>query len=367
MLPDLKSLDSVSGSAASGFSPFVSVIVPIYNGETDLPDLLNCLQQQTYPSDRVEYLLVDNGSHDRTASLLQQAVQQTQAENLITLRALSETEIQSSYAARNTGIRAASGEILVFTDADCRPQPHWLHHLIQPFVNPEINLVAGEVRALPGSNWLEQYADRHDTLSQTHTLAHSFCPYGQTANLAIRKTVLQSVGLFRPYLTTGGDADLCWRILRSGNGQIQLAEQAVVLHRHRSTLKELRSQWRRYGCSNRYLHELHGVSLMRQLTTREAVYRCGRWLFKQIPLAILKTTDRNHGWSHLVDTVIDTPLELLCRQSRDRGQQQAHLPDAARQVAWFAPVAAGVPQEAVSEAAVEPHAHTSPMESNRRS
>src|SRR4028118_1525930 len=99
------------------FLPKTSVIVPVYNGEADLPELINCLQAQTYPGDRVEYLLVDNGSSDRTASVIQTAIQET-ASLGITLRYLQENKIQSSYAARNTGIRAVKSEILAFTDAD---------------------------------------------------------------------------------------------------------------------------------------------------------------------------------------------------------------------------------------------------------
>jgi len=41
---------------------FVTVVIPIYNGESDLPDLLACLRSQTYPPRQVEYLLVDNNS-----------------------------------------------------------------------------------------------------------------------------------------------------------------------------------------------------------------------------------------------------------------------------------------------------------------
>ena len=112
--------------------PKVSVIIPIYNGETDLIDLLECLQSQTYPSQQVEYLLVDNNSQDYTFELLQNAAQNTS----ITLKILQQKQIQSSYAARNTGIQAASSEILDFTDADCRPISNWLRTLIQPFVKP---------------------------------------------------------------------------------------------------------------------------------------------------------------------------------------------------------------------------------------
>lgn len=312
----------VDATTATRFLPMVSVVVPIYNGETDLPELINCLLSQTYPKDRVEYLLVDNNSSDRTLSILK-----TSAENCpITIHPLSENQIQSSYAARNTGIRAAVGEIIVFTDADCRPQPQWLDALIQPFVNSEVVIVPGEILALLGTTLLELHADREETLSQKHTLDHPFRPYGQTANLAIRRIALEKAGLFRPYLTTGGDADICWRILGENIGRLEFAANAIVGHRHRATLKELQSQWRRYGRSNRYLHELHGVDLMRDLTPKECGYRLGRWLLKEVPRDIKKAIA---GQATLVD-LLNTPIGLFTARARTAGQRNAKLPENAK-------------------------------------
>jgi GT2 family glycosyltransferase len=310
------------------FHPQVSVVIPIYNGEADVPDLVAGLAAQTYPPDRVEYLMVDNNSSDRTAPLLQAAAKRLMSQ--ITLRVLSETTIQSAYAARNTGIRAATSAILAFTDADCRPQPQWLQQLVQPFQQSAVGLVAGEITALPGRSLLEQFAERRDTLSQKHTLSHPFRPYGQTANLAVRRHTFERVGLFRPYLTTGGDADLCWRVQQQG-WQMQFAPQAIVQHRHRTSIAELRSQWQRYGRSNRYLHELYGVDLMSNLSARDYVYRWGRWLLKELPLATARLVVRRAA---LVD-LLNTPLDLLCTQARSQGQQIARLPDRARQIAWL--------------------------------
>lgn len=312
--------------------PRVSVIVPIYNGEADVPELVACLCQQTYPTNRVEYLLVDNNSHDRTAELLKQVSEEVKPQGIL-LRPLGEPAIQSSYAARNTGIRAATGEILAFTDADCRPEPDWLLNLVSPFVDEAVGLVVGEILALPGNTLLEQYADRQDTLSQKHTLAHPFCPYGQTANLAVRREVFPQSGLFRPHLTTGGDADFCWRVLRETSWQWEFSEQAIVRHRHRTTLKEFRSQWRRYGRSNRYLHELHGVSLMREPTLKEMGYLLGRWLLKEVPFATLKTL---RGKATLLD-LVTTPIGLVGTWSRAAGQRHAQLPPNAKEIAWLEP------------------------------
>lgn len=307
------------------FLPRTSVIVPVYNGEFDIAELLGCLQAQTYPTERVEYLLVDNGSRDASARLLETAASEGR------IQVLQENHIQSSYAARNGGIRAATGDIIAFTDADCRPQPDWLSNLILPFSDTSVGVVAGEIVAVEGKTLLEKHADRHNVLSQQHTLKHSFCPYGQTANLAIRRQVFQEVGLFRPYLTTGGDADICWRIQRQTDWRLAFAEKAIVRHRHRATFREYHKQWRRYGCSNRYLHELHGVELMRELTRRDYLHRLGRWLLKELPRSCWKAIANR---APTID-IIGTPLNLFGTWARDTGQRETQLPENAREIAWL--------------------------------
>lgn len=301
--------------------PKVSVVIPIYNGENDLPDLINCLKSQTYPIEQVEYFLVDNASSDRTSQIIQNT-----AQNFPKIHYLAETKIQSSYAARNAGIRASTGEIIAFTDADCRPQPQWLTELIIPFQDSNIGIVAGEIIGLPGKTILEKYAEEQDVLSQKYTLEHPFCPYGQTANLAIRKEIFTQIGLFRPYLTTGGDADICWRIQRESNWKIQFAPNAIVQHRHRSTLGEFKSQWRRYGKSNRYLHELHGIDLMRNIPEKEYVYSLTRWVIKEVPITSAKAL---LGKANFLD-LLKTPLALISKKARFSGQQSAKLPETAK-------------------------------------
>ncbi|MGB3264735.1 MAG: glycosyltransferase [Microcoleus sp.] len=321
------------------FLPLVSVVVPVYNGEMDLPDLIECLRSQTYPPHSVEYLLVDNNSRDRTSAIIQTATNLNPPSvppllrgggNLdrITIRHFTENQIQSSYAARNQGIRASTGEIIAFTDADCRPETQWLENLVKPFADLEVGISAGEILALPGNSLLEKHAARDNTLSQKHTLAHPFCAYGQTANLAVRRQVLAQVGLFRPYLTSGGDADLCWRILRETSYKMYFAENAIVRHRHRSTIKQLQSQWYRYGESNKYLHELHGVDLMREFTPGEYLYRLARWLLKELPIAVAKS---DLARLDLVE-LLHTPIGLLNVRARATGQRQAKLPLAAWEI-----------------------------------
>ncbi|GAB4525023.1 MAG: glycosyltransferase family A protein [Pleurocapsa sp.] len=311
------------------FRPSVTVIIPIYNGEKDLPDLIQCLYKQTYDRNFVEYLLVDNNSRDRTADILTKAVQEA-AEKRICLHHLSEKKIQSSYAARNLGIRRSQYNILAFTDADCRPQADWLANLIQPFVNPKVGIVVGEVVALTGNSLLEKYAAKNHLMSQKFLLKHPFGAYGQTANIAIRKQAFIDAGLFRPHLTTGGDADICWRIQKA-KWELKYAPDAVIKHRHRANLNSFRSQFRRYGTSNRYLYELHGVDLMRELTLKEVIYRLGRWLTKELPRDSIRFF---LGQANLVD-LINTPIDLIGFNARTYGQKIAKLSETAKQIEWL--------------------------------
>ncbi len=312
------------------YLPTVSVVVPIYNGEQDLPELLDRLMTQTYPADKVEYLLVDNASIDSTADILIRAVEKFASQHL-TLKALSESKIQSAYAARNAAILAAAGEFLAFTDADCYPHPDWLKALMQPFTNEKVGLVAGRIAAFPGKTLLENYAERKNMMHQEDTLAHPFCPYGQTANLGVRLAVLKDVGLFRPYLTTGGDADICWRAQKEAGWEIRYATEAVIEHRHRQTLKDLYAQWYRYGTSNRYLHQLHGVELTRRSRQQDRTRSLLRWALKELPIAGAK---RLLAKGSVVD-MVTTPLDIYCSKARDLGQLEAQLSEQAQEKACF--------------------------------
>lgn len=314
-------------------SPRVGVVVPIFNGAADLPDLLFCLAQQTYPREQIQYALVDNGSCDRTPDLLQAAAMQFQSLGFV-LHSLTASDIQSSYAARNAGLVAmlsgnAPCEIIAFTDVDCRPEPDWLRNLVRPFAEPQVGLAAGEVLPLEPATWLERYAARQAFLSQRHTLAHGFLPYGQTANLAVRRSPLETVGLFRPYLTSGGDADLCWRILQTGDWEIRFAEGAIARHRHRATLPALWEQWQRYGRSDAHLHELHGSALMRSLTVQDTATRLARWLLKELPEVGPHVLSRQEPW----DRLLDTPLDVFCAAARSWGQRHSPFPKAAQAIA----------------------------------
>jgi cellulose synthase/poly-beta-1,6-N-acetylglucosamine synthase-like glycosyltransferase len=312
--------------------PKVSVVVPIYNGKTDLPDLITCLCTQTYPRDRVEYLLVDNASQDTTATIIQNSTLEASHKD-ITIRHLSEYKIQSSYAARNTGILASEGEILAFTDIDCRPHPDWLEKLVQPFNNPGIGIVSGAIAALPGKTLFEKYAEQHRVLSQEDHFASHFLPFGATANLAIRRQIFQELGLFRPHLTTGGDTDICWRVQLNSSWRLYYTHTAIVQHRHRDSFQGLLKQYYRYGRGRRYLEELYGIEISPESrwNTTHYLRRWKHWLFKEVPPM---ATQILSGRSSVLD-FLNTPITILVGQALAIGQMNAKLSEKAKQIQNF--------------------------------
>lgn len=237
--------------------------------------------------------MVDNDSHDATWERLQNF----QYSSVVPLRLLRENTISSSYSARNAGIRAARGQILAFTDADCRPKPDWLSKLVQGFRSRRVGLVAGEIEPAPGDTWIEHYSARWGMLSQRYTLAHPYLRYAQTASLAVRRSVFLDVGLFRPQMTSGGDADLCWRAIGAGWG-LEFVPEAAVLHHHRTTVRCLWEQWQRYGRGHGHLQDLHGAPVM-------SFAACIRLAMSQFRPA--------RGLVSLgLAAVADLPLALLC-------------------------------------------------------
>ena len=133
-------------------APLVSVVVAAYNASETLEACLQSLQDLDYPN--FEVLVVDDGSQDDTAAIASK-FPQFNCIGLGTNRGLS--------AARNTGIRNASGSIIAFTDADCEVDSNWLHWLVHAFeqndwaavggpniLPPEDGSVAAVVMATPG-------------------------------------------------------------------------------------------------------------------------------------------------------------------------------------------------------------------------
>lgn len=228
-------------SKPSTWTPFVSVIVPIYNGADGVAGLLDALNVQDYPKTSFEVLVVDNGSSDDTIARVEQFAA---AHPSLSLRVLKEHERRGSYAARNKGVSEAKGEVFAFTDGDCRPIPGWLTAGVQALSGSGVDQVAGGVEFYfantPPNVW--ECVDSLIHLRQDLYVRDN--QFGVTANLFVKAAPLKQVGAFRDTLKSGGDFEFGQRMKAAGFG-IVYAPHAKILHAARDSRDELLSKVRR--------------------------------------------------------------------------------------------------------------------------
>jgi glycosyltransferase involved in cell wall biosynthesis len=225
--------------------PKVSVVVASYNGARTLRACLDSLARLNYPD--YEVILVDDGSTDATPQI---------ASLYPTLRYLHHANRGLSVA-RNTGIAAATGEIVAFTDSDCRADEDWLRYLVgdlvtsrftgiggHNFLPPEDSAVAAAVLVSPGGPAHVMLNDR-------------VAEHIPGCNMAFYKWALDEIGGFDPIFTKAGDdVDVCWRLQQRGY-RIGFNPAGFVWHYRRSTVKAYLKQQRGYGEAEALLVRKH--------------------------------------------------------------------------------------------------------------
>jgi glycosyltransferase involved in cell wall biosynthesis len=217
----------------------VSVVVPVRDGAHVLSGCLDALGAQV-GAPAYEVVVVDNGSSDGSGDL-------ARAHPAVTRVVVEATP--GSYAARNAGIAAAAGDVLAFTDADCRPRPDWLAAGLQALVDAD--LVGGAVvpvRSAAPTVW-ERY-DRAVYLDQARAVRDE--GYAATANLLVARRVLDAVGPFDATLRSSGDLEWGQRATAAG-WRLVHAPDAVVDHQPRTGARATWRLHRRLGAGWRDL------------------------------------------------------------------------------------------------------------------
>jgi glycosyltransferase AglE len=199
-------------------APFVSVIVPVYNDPDRVVRCLRALTHQTYPKDRYEVIVIDNGSTDAT----------TEAVARQPVKLLVEARVRSSYAARNRGLQGARGEVIAFTDADCEPVPEWLEEGVRALESEEADLVGGHVRFVHSAR--PSGSELFDAIAhmQQETSIRDW-KVAKTANLFTRAAVFKAIGHFSGTVRSGGDVSWTRRATSRGF-RLVYAPRAVVSH-----------------------------------------------------------------------------------------------------------------------------------------
>jgi len=118
--------------------PTVSVVMAVYNEAERIQEKLNNLFQQDYPANRLEVVVVSDGSQDRTSEVLAKRRREG-------VRVFHYPEHRGKAVALNLGIQQARGEIVVFTDARQRLEPASMRYLVSNFSDSTVGCVTGEL------------------------------------------------------------------------------------------------------------------------------------------------------------------------------------------------------------------------------
>jgi GT2 family glycosyltransferase len=257
--------------------PYVSVVVPAWDGGDELSTCLDTLARLDYPADRHEIIVVDSGGDDRIGRIADR----------YPVRYVREPQPGVAHA-RNAGIEASRGEIVAFTDTDCAVSTGWLRELVRKFADPAAGAVAGAIVPFPPETDVERYAARRLSHSQLRPLNHPVRPYAMTPNLAFRRDVLARIGMFDTAFPGGGweDADLCWRFARETGLELRYAPRAAVFHHYRATQWDFFVQHYRYGYGlallyRKYRGELRWGRRERAEAYAELGATAGKWALRR--------------------------------------------------------------------------------------
>jgi cellulose synthase/poly-beta-1,6-N-acetylglucosamine synthase-like glycosyltransferase len=210
---------------------FLSVIIPARNEEKNITVLLNALSQQTYPEEFFEIIVVDDYSDDSTA----EKIKTFNLSNLVSIRPEISSPFSSKKKAIEAGIKAARGELIITTDADCIPTKNWLQTINNFYAKNDAAFIAAPVK-FSYNNSLIQIFQSLDfltlqgiTAASVSTNFHTMC---NGANLAYKKEAFQQVNGFDGIdkVATGDDMLLMYKIWKKNPDKILYLknEEAIV-------------------------------------------------------------------------------------------------------------------------------------------
>ena len=230
--------------------PVVTVIIPTKDRKSELAECLESIFSQGYPKEKIEVIVVDDGSQDGTGDLV----------GMFPCKLLSNKKSRGQSYCRNLGAKEATGEILAFIDSDCVAGKTWLRELVPYFQWDRVGAVGGFVDGYFRKSTLDRYEMACSPLNMgNHILIGTNDDstfYTPTCNLLIRRKAYIETGGITESLHVGEDVDFCWRIRRKGYDMFYLPFGAIR-HKHRNHLGRMMKRRADYGTSEALLYTLH--------------------------------------------------------------------------------------------------------------
>jgi glycosyltransferase involved in cell wall biosynthesis len=251
--------------------PLISVVVCSLNGADVITDALKAIKAQKWAG-KLEIIVVDDGSTDDTYKI---------AKSFKGIKIIKNKKNLGLAASRNIGVKATRGEIVAFTDDDCRPEPTWIKELYAGYTSDKILGVGGNVISKDKSSLILRYLHYNNPLKplenktvKSRNIFYRFSSYLKditglsrtipnrkrsvysfgTNSASFRKSALRKVGIFDEwFIFAGEDVDLCKRLNDIIPESTWLVPKARVVHQFDSNLADTLRRSKAYGVGNAQL------------------------------------------------------------------------------------------------------------------
>ena len=223
----------------------VSVIVPFLNNEPWIEQCLQALRGQDLPREEYEVIFVDNGYSDRSTEIVRRYPE------IILL----EEDRPGDYAARNTGLAVARGELLAFTNADCVPAGDWLRQVCDGMARTDAAMVLGTQRLAHRGPRVLQLCEDYDDAKAAYVFREGarHHVFAYLSNMAMRAEVVRALGPFAEGIRAG-DIEYVQRYLgRFPRTQVAYHPDMVVTHLEITGLSQWLNKHVRYGRITRHV------------------------------------------------------------------------------------------------------------------
>lgn len=256
----------MSGSASSGARSFVSVVIPTFNRCEDLRITVEALEKQTYPADRMEVIVIDNGSTDGTEAM----IADLQGRLGIAVR-YRRKQPEGPGAARNLGAEMARGDYVAFVDSDVSLAPDWLQETAALLDDDgAVGQVGGKVIYDHHRDCLNSYGGvlspiglawdaREGAAAASVDSAEETLWISCSATLVRRSAFDAAGGFDAAFFYAHEDTDLSWRLGVLG-WKVLVIPTASVFHRVGEAIGQSSPQIVFHACKNRLRSMLKNMS-----------------------------------------------------------------------------------------------------------
>ncbi len=247
--------------------PFVSIVVPCRNEEEYIAGCLDSILASDYPQSRLEILVADGRSSDRTREVLARHVAAHPSVVML------DNPQRTTPAALNVAIRAAKGDVIIRMDAHVSYPPDYIRRLVQGLEETGADNVGGVLETVPadatptaraialGMSHPFGVGNSHFRTGSPERREVDTVPFG-----CYRRTVFDRIGLFDEELIRNQDDELNFRLIRHG-GRVLLLPEVTCRYFARRSLRQLSRMYYQYG----YFKPLVARKVGRVMTVRQLI------------------------------------------------------------------------------------------------